>query len=47
MEDIECIGFEIIDRLEGEIGALALSYFASIERINKIIINFIILSIHA
>jgi len=37
MEDIECIGFEIIDRLEGEIGALALSYFASIERINKII----------
>jgi len=28
MEDIKDIGFEIIDNLEDEIGALALSYFA-------------------
>jgi hypothetical protein len=36
-EIIESIGYEIIDHLEDEIGALALSFFASIERINKII----------
>jgi hypothetical protein len=37
MQELEFHGEEIIDHLEDEMGALALSYFASIERLNKII----------